>query len=133
MNNLLERLHASFFFYILTTPGTFLKIGHYLPSAVLIGASLMFGGLYEWSQAGWILIKSENKERNSKKAGDSADWETRSRPVFAALLVMITTHGLGFALFKAIAEGWIGSSSTGLFTTTASIQGVRYQSLASSE
>ncbi|KAG6918119.1 hypothetical protein DXG01_016307 [Tephrocybe rancida] len=34
-NNLLERLHASFFFYVLTGPERFLKIGSYLPSAVL--------------------------------------------------------------------------------------------------
>ena len=124
MNNLLERLHASFFFYILTTPGTFLKIGHYLPSAVLIGASLMFGGLNEWSQAGWILAKLETKEERSEKAGDSTEWQTRDRPVFTALLVIIVTHTFGCALFKVISNGWFGSSNVGLFATGTLIQAV---------
>ncbi|GMK58324.1 hypothetical protein CspeluHIS016_0503560 [Cutaneotrichosporon spelunceum] len=43
-NNLLERLHASFFFYLLPAADRFIPIGHYLPSAVLLGASLTLGG-----------------------------------------------------------------------------------------
>ncbi|BEI85943.1 hypothetical protein CcaverHIS002_0602300 [Cutaneotrichosporon cavernicola] len=43
-NNLLERLHASFFFYLLPAPDRFLPVGHYLPAAVLLGASLTLGG-----------------------------------------------------------------------------------------
>lgn len=43
-NNLLERLHASFFFYLLPAPDRFLPVGFYLPSAVLLGASLTLGG-----------------------------------------------------------------------------------------
>jgi len=39
MSNLLERLHASFFLYIMTTPSSFLKIGSYLPSAVVIAVA----------------------------------------------------------------------------------------------
>ncbi|KAL7424930.1 Glycosyl phosphatidyl inositol protein transamidase complex subunit [Cryptotrichosporon argae] len=44
-NNLLERLHASFFFYLLPRPHAFMPVGHYLPIAVLLGASLTLGGL----------------------------------------------------------------------------------------
>lgn len=43
-NNLLERLHASFFFYLIPAPDKFLPVGHYLPAAVLLGASLTLGG-----------------------------------------------------------------------------------------
>lgn len=43
-NNLLERLHASFFFYLLPSQEQFLPVGHYLPSAVLLGASVTLGG-----------------------------------------------------------------------------------------
>ncbi|KAL1408622.1 Glycosyl phosphatidyl inositol protein transamidase complex subunit [Vanrija albida] len=43
-NNLLERLHASFFFYLLPHPDYFLPVGHYLPAAVLLGASVTLGG-----------------------------------------------------------------------------------------
>ncbi|WVW84278.1 hypothetical protein I302_106308 [Kwoniella bestiolae CBS 10118] len=44
MNNLLERLHASYFFYLLPRPWNFIPIGHYLPSAILLSASLTIGG-----------------------------------------------------------------------------------------
>lgn len=43
-NTLLERLHASFFFYLLPHPEAFIPVGHYLPAAVLLGASITLGG-----------------------------------------------------------------------------------------
>jgi glycosylphosphatidylinositol transamidase len=43
-NNMLERLHASFFFYLLPTTDRFMPVAHYLPSAVILGASVTFGG-----------------------------------------------------------------------------------------
>ena len=43
-NNLLERLHASYFFYLLPSPGKYLDVGHYLPAAILLGASVTLGG-----------------------------------------------------------------------------------------
>lgn len=43
-NNLLERLHASFFFYLLPHPDYFLPVGHYLPAAVILGASVTIAG-----------------------------------------------------------------------------------------
>ncbi|TDL21581.1 Gaa1-domain-containing protein [Rickenella mellea] len=109
MNNLLERLHASFFFYILTTPGTFLKIGHYLPSVVLISVALMFGGLREWNQAGWVeVIHQEPVEKEDSKRTNGPDrtWERRKRPVLNALLVMIATHAVGGLLFSVVSRGW---------------------------
>lgn len=44
LNNLLERLHASYFFYLLPRPGKFIPVGHYLPAAILLGASVTIGG-----------------------------------------------------------------------------------------
>lgn len=43
-NTLLERLHASFFFYLIPHPENFIPVGHYLPAAVLLGASITLGG-----------------------------------------------------------------------------------------
>ncbi|ODQ83178.1 hypothetical protein BABINDRAFT_44653 [Babjeviella inositovora NRRL Y-12698] len=39
VNNLLEKFHQSFFFYLLVAPRNFVSIGTYLPSAVAIGAA----------------------------------------------------------------------------------------------
>jgi glycosylphosphatidylinositol transamidase len=43
-NNLLERLHASYFFYLLPKQDRFIPVGHYLPIAILFGASVTLGG-----------------------------------------------------------------------------------------
>ncbi|CAK5265049.1 unnamed protein product [Mycena citricolor] len=93
-NNLLERLHASFFFYILTTSDWFLKIGSFLPSAVLISVSMMFGGLKIWSDAGWIRDRGDEKS--------DPQWLERSRPVLPVLAIMLCTHLLGAGLLLGV-------------------------------
>jgi glycosylphosphatidylinositol transamidase len=111
MNNLLERLHASFFFYLLTTPRTFLKIGLYLPAPIMISVSLLFGGLQAWVQAGWRLVVRDVDEKKRKEKGQSSlnassgqvtEWETRPRPVIEAVAVIIATHALGAVVFVAV-------------------------------
>ncbi|KAI0044807.1 Gaa1-domain-containing protein [Auriscalpium vulgare] len=109
MNNLLERLHASFFFYILTTPGKFLKIGMYLPSAVLVAVALMFGGMGEWVSAGWVEIVDDDGGADAKESGKQQKqkrWVTRSRDVVPALGIMIATHVGGALLFLILSSRW---------------------------
>ncbi|KAH8116816.1 Gaa1-like protein [Phellopilus nigrolimitatus] len=101
MNNLLERLHASFFFYIMTTPATFLKIGHYLPSVIIISVATMFGGLRAWVDAGWR--RAERDEEKEK----AVEWVHRRRPVLDALLVMLVTHAAGALLFFVSWKAWM--------------------------
>ncbi|KAJ7343284.1 GPI transamidase component Gaa1 [Mycena albidolilacea] len=108
-NNLLERLHASFFFYILTTPERFLKIGSFLPSAVLISVAMMFGGLKLWSDSAWILDTSIPLE----KQGDAGDkWIQRSRPVIPVLGIMLSTHILGGILFSVLTTSCFSNNQT---------------------
>ncbi|CUM64816.1 uncharacterized protein PRCAT00002430001 [Priceomyces carsonii] len=45
VNNLLERFHQSFFFYLLLSPRNFVSIGTYLPSAVLVAISYALSSL----------------------------------------------------------------------------------------
>lgn len=46
VNNLLEKFHQSFFFYLLLSPHHFVSIGTYLPAAVLVAASFVLSSLY---------------------------------------------------------------------------------------
>ncbi|GLB34825.1 putative gpi-anchor transamidase [Lyophyllum shimeji] len=101
MNNLLERLHASFFFYILTGPERFLKIGHYLPSAVLISVAMMFSGLRAWVDAGWTASSVVTEKKTHR-----ARWSRRRRPILRALSIMLMTHVLGALLFGLITTSW---------------------------
>ncbi|KAF8201552.1 Gaa1-like protein [Pholiota molesta] len=95
MNNLLERLHASFFFYIMTTPQRFLKIGLYLPSAIFVSVAMMFHGLSTWETSAVEEVKAP---------GSIAGWRRRKRPTITTIFIMITTHSLGFVLFKIISS-----------------------------
>ena len=114
MSNLLERLHASFFLYIMSTPSSFLKIGSYLPSAVLIAAALMFGGLREWVGAGWVeLVELEDKYPSLEKGKDAdiaiaskKKWVPRRRDLLGAFVVTAASHLFGLALFVIISQAW---------------------------
>ncbi|EPY53415.1 GPI-anchor transamidase complex subunit Gaa1 [Schizosaccharomyces cryophilus OY26] len=48
LNNLLEHLHQSYFFYFLLNQFTFVSIGDYMPAVLLIAASLMIGAYRHW-------------------------------------------------------------------------------------
>jgi glycosylphosphatidylinositol transamidase len=111
MSNLLERLHASFFLYIMSTPSSFLKIGSYLPSAVLIAAALMFGGLREWVGAGWVELEDKHPSAEKGKGADIAiaskkKWVPRKRDLLGAFVATAASHLIGLALFVTISQAW---------------------------
>lgn len=116
-NNLLERLHASFFFYLLTTPGTFMKIGTFLPSAVLVGVAMIFWGLGQWVEAGWVQespaeLQRQDKEDDAKVATAAtvatpqSTWRPRRRPVLPAIVAILATHAVGLLAFATINTSW---------------------------
>ena len=52
LNNLLEHLHQSFFFYLLMHPNRFVSIGTYLPSAMLVAVNFTIMAISLWVQSG---------------------------------------------------------------------------------
>ncbi|KAL1602854.1 Glycosyl phosphatidyl inositol protein transamidase complex subunit [Paraconiothyrium brasiliense] len=52
LNNLLEHLHQSFFFYLLLEAKRFVSIGTYLPSAMLIAANFSITAIALWVRSG---------------------------------------------------------------------------------
>ncbi|KAI0306323.1 GPI transamidase component Gaa1 [Multifurca ochricompacta] len=106
------RLHASFFFYIMATPSSFLKIGSYLPSAVLVAAALMFGGLGEWVNAGWVEVEDEGSPPDKGNAVDITSltskkkWVRQRRDPLDALVVVVASHLIGLTLFVIISKTW---------------------------
>lgn len=50
MNNLLERFHQSFFFYILPSPDRYISIGLYMPAVCMLGAALIIRACAKWCQ-----------------------------------------------------------------------------------
>ncbi|KAG6037839.1 hypothetical protein E4U41_004691 [Claviceps citrina] len=52
LNNLLEHLHQSFFFYLLMQKDRFVSIGTYLPSAMLLAANFTIMAISLWVKSG---------------------------------------------------------------------------------
>lgn len=52
LNNLLEHLHQSFFFYLLIQANRFISIGTYLPSAMLIAVAFSISSIALWLKSG---------------------------------------------------------------------------------
>jgi len=97
MSNVIERLHASFFFYILTGPERFSPVAQYLASPILVSVAIMFQGLKLWSTLGWIEEKVGEKGVST--------WRRRSRPVIIPLIAMLASHLLGILLFTLLNRG----------------------------
>lgn len=72
LNNLLEHLHQSFFFYLLMQTNRFVSIGTYLPSAMAVAAGYTVVALWLWWRAGLDVTKAtvatEGKEQKSYNA-----------------------------------------------------------------
>lgn len=69
LNNLLEHLHQSFFFYLLMHRDRFVSIGTYLPSAMLIAANFTILSISLWMKSGQpnkVVEKPAEKEKEGK-------------------------------------------------------------------
>lgn len=67
LNNLLEHLHQSFFFYLLMQPQRFVSIGTYLPSAMLVAVNFTIMAI-----ALWILSGRPPKRKSARTAVEKA-------------------------------------------------------------
>lgn len=56
LNNLLEHLHQSFFFYLLMQANRFVSIGTYLPSAMLIAGNFTVMAIALWMRSGYKKV-----------------------------------------------------------------------------
>ncbi|KAI5361378.1 Putative GPI transamidase component Gaa1 [Septoria linicola] len=61
INNLLEHLHQSFFFYILLNTNRFVSIGSYLPAAMLVAGSFTINALALWLLSGKGPVQKPGK------------------------------------------------------------------------
>ncbi|RDW94050.1 GPI-anchor transamidase subunit GAA1 [Aspergillus mulundensis] len=118
LNNLLEHLHQSFFFYLLMQTHRFVSIGTYLPSAMLIAGNFTIMAIALWLRTGYYkgpgaddstvtrdgkASESEKEQLLSKdqaqaisKAGDSINGSTvAERQLALPLTLVISLHLLG--------------------------------------
>ena len=62
LNNLLEHLHQSFFFYLLMETRRFVSIGTYLPSAMLVAGNFTIMAVAMWLKSGHDMASDKTPE-----------------------------------------------------------------------
>ncbi|GAB1317255.1 Glycosyl phosphatidyl inositol protein transamidase complex subunit [Madurella fahalii] len=68
LNNLLEHLHQSFFFYLLMQRERFVSIGTYLPSAMLVAANFTIMAIALWVKSGYPDGESQKTDDKNEPA-----------------------------------------------------------------
>ena len=101
LNNLLEHLHQSFFFYLLIQKDRFVSIGTYLPSAMLLAANFSIMAIFLWVKSGQSpQSTSEGKGTKAGKAssekgiGSSLSSGAAERGFIFPLGLVIVCHAL---------------------------------------
>jgi GPI-anchor transamidase subunit GAA1 len=113
LNNLLEHLHQSFFFYLLMQTGRFVSIGTYLPSAMCIAASFTIMSIALWFQTGFRNAPESaaavSQEKTSQSSTPTKSLDTTSSPsktsspplhpierhMFFPILFLLAAHFVG--------------------------------------
>lgn len=98
LNNLLEKFHQSFFFYVIVAHDRFVSIGDYMPCIGLMASALMIKALLLWLE---LNNKSTERPPNHEKEEEEKGEMTpkRLQPKFDLItvgLLFIIAHAMGF-------------------------------------
>ncbi|KAK1251362.1 hypothetical protein MKX07_006841 [Trichoderma sp. CBMAI-0711] len=101
LNNLLEHLHQSFFFYLLMQKNRFVSIGTYLPSAMLLAANFTIMAIFLWVKSGQPIekgasdeSKGENADRKRVVKSAPCSPPTAERNLLSPLALVATCHAI---------------------------------------
>lgn len=93
LNNLLEHLHQSFFFYLLMQTDRFVSIGTYLPSAMLLAANFTIMAISLWVKSGQSSTVVQ-KPKETKGSASAAETVQSGRDLFLPLIIVAICHAL---------------------------------------
>ncbi|KAI5460257.1 Gaa1-like protein [Mariannaea sp. PMI_226] len=104
LNNLLEHLHQSFFFYLLMQTDRFVSIGTYLPSAMLLAANFTIMAISLWVKSGQSVsqnspeskgkTKEKGKDKTSSPSSLPPSSQHEGRDIFLPLVTVTLCHAL---------------------------------------
>ncbi|KAI1635788.1 Gaa1-like protein [Biscogniauxia mediterranea] len=99
LNNLLEHLHQSFFFYLLMHKDRFVSIGTYLPSAMLIAANFTIMAIFLWVRSGRAVVPADCAKETQEKQQEPTAVQTSTtaieRDMFLPLALVVGSQFLG--------------------------------------
>ncbi|XP_062338493.1 glycosylphosphatidylinositol anchor attachment 1 protein [Osmerus eperlanus] len=91
LNNLLERLHQSYFFYLMPSLSRFVSIGYYMPAFGLLALILVLRALDLWVQLGAAAPRTEEGQVEAEQAS--------SPGILSILTPVVISHMTGVALY----------------------------------
>ncbi|KAI9103072.1 Gaa1-like protein [Phlyctochytrium arcticum] len=101
LNNLLERLHHAYWFYLMPTAQSFIPLSVYLPPVALLSVPLVFQSLACWWASGDVLksppgtsILIEGTKLLGQPKGVTS-FTLRQRPLFLPLVTLFLCHAAG--------------------------------------
>ncbi|OTA65942.1 Glycosylphosphatidylinositol:protein transamidase, GAA1 component [Hypoxylon sp. EC38] len=103
LNNLLEKLHQSFFFYLLIHKHRFVSIGTYLPSAMLVAVNFTIMAISLWVKSGYKEVEKTGSEvegdvkakEGDEKKGVTPSSTTAEREILLPLVLVASCQFLG--------------------------------------
>lgn len=100
LNNLLERFHQSFFFYVIISSERFVSIGDYMPSIGLMAGSLLIKSFLLWLMSNTSPDNDLGSERKEDEKIMIVKKSVRNIDVLNVGTVFMTAHLIGIlALF----------------------------------
>ena len=110
LNNLLEHLHQSFFFYLLMQTNRFVSIGTYLPSAMLIAGNFTIMAIALWMRTGYYsdtktsapAEKAASEQSSNTKGQSTTEEEIKGTAVAERLMAMPLTLVSGLHLLGLV-------------------------------
>lgn len=103
LNNLLERFHASFFLYLMTSVDTFISVANYLAAPILISAGMTITGFMLWSEAS-SPSSSATSTGGIKQLSTGGVELRRAKPVGKAAAAIGLTHLVGGFMFALVSR-----------------------------
>ncbi|XP_065217593.1 glycosylphosphatidylinositol anchor attachment 1 protein [Planococcus citri] len=118
LNNLLERFHQSYFFYLLPSTDRYISIGLYMPSLVLLVSALYLKSFATWLK---LHINDDGKKisKNSLKAAKNLNIMVVSAVVLGTHVVGVLTISIANFLVKKLT--WSSETSLLFSYVTTSI------------
>ena len=110
LNNLLEKFHQSFFFYLLMQANRFVSIGTYLPSAMLVAVNFSIMAIALWIRSGRSTTPrvGSSKEKGEQEPemevikqdgmvaiAPKQSFTTIERELFIPIALVLSVHFLG--------------------------------------
>ncbi|XP_053669769.1 glycosylphosphatidylinositol anchor attachment 1 protein [Anopheles nili] len=92
LNNLLERFHQSFFFYLLVSNDRFVSIGDYMPSLALMAGSLLIKAFIHYLS---IYYSGDDSDKDDDESADLQQQKSLQIGYFSVGIRLLMAHSVG--------------------------------------